>query len=158
MERSIRIWLLIWFFRKTVFSVKGWRADTYTKTSCSRWNSYSKTVFSKNELKKCVARQDPDCTCGNKDVRIEATLLIPRQQFKLNKAVKSCRKTALIWLFDTNERFDSSSIDRIPRRGQIVCLDLDLNQNSNLHRISHHKASWTELEVALSELNAWRIR
>ncbi len=74
-------------------------------------------------------------------VRIEATLLIPRQQAQPNQAVNSCRKTALIRLCDTYKRYGSSPIDRMPRRGQIICLDSDLNQNSNLHRMSQHRAS-----------------
>ncbi len=73
-----------------------------------------------------------DCADGNKDVRIEATLLIPRQQAKPNHAVKSRRETALIRLCNTYKRCGSSPIDRMPRCGQIVCLGSDLNQNSNL--------------------------
>lgn len=61
-----------------------------------------------------VARQDVDCADGNKDVRIEATLLIPRQQAKPNQAVKSRRETALIRLCDTYKRCGSSPIDRMP--------------------------------------------
>ena len=92
-------------------------------------------------IEKPVARQDADCANGNIDVRIEATLLIPRQQAKPNQAVKSRRETALIRLCDTYKRFGSSPIDRMPRRGQIVCLGSNLNQNSNLHRMSQHRAS-----------------
>ena len=88
-----------------------------------------------------VARQNADCTDGNKDVRIEATLLIPRQQAQPNQAVKSHRKTALIRLFDTYKRYGSSPIDCMPRRGQIVCLGWYLNPNSNLHQMSQHQAS-----------------
>ena len=88
-----------------------------------------------------VARQDADCADGNQDVRIEATLLIPCQQAQPNQAVKSRRETALIQLCDTYKRYGSSPIDRMPRRGQIVCLGSDLNQNSNLHRMSQHRAS-----------------
>ncbi len=87
------------------------------------------------------ARQDADCADGNKDIRIEATLLIPRQQAQPNQTVKSCRETALIRLYDTYKRYGSSPIDRILRRGQIVCLGSDLNQNSNLHRMSQQRAS-----------------
>ncbi len=105
-----------------------------------------------------VARQDADCANGNKDVRIEATLLIPRQQAQPNQSVKSRRKKALIRLCDTYKRYGSSPIDRMPRRGQIVCLGSDLNQNSNLHQMSQHRASWTESETALSELNARGVR
>ncbi len=101
-----------------------------------------------------VARQDTDCADGNKNIRGEATLLIPRKQTQANQRVKSPRKTALIRLYDTYKRYSSSPIDRIPRRGQIVCLGSDLNQNSNLHRMSHQQASWTVSETALSELNA----
>ncbi len=90
---------------------------------------------------KLVARRDANCAEGNKDARIEATLLIPHQQAQLNQAVNSRRKTALIRLCNTYKRCSSSSIDRIPRRGQIVCLSSDLNQNSNLHRMSQHRAS-----------------
>ncbi len=64
-----------------------------------------------------VARQDADCADGNKDVRIEATLLIPYQKAKSNQAVKSCCETALIRLCETYKRCGSSPIDRIPRRG-----------------------------------------
>ena len=88
-----------------------------------------------------VTRQDADCADGNKDVRIEATLLIQRQQAQPNQAVKSRGETALIRLFDTYKRYGSSPIDRMPRRGQIVCLGSDLNQNSNLHQMSQHRAS-----------------
>ncbi len=51
-------------------------------------------------------RQDADC------VRIEATLLIPRQQGKPNQAVKSRCETALIRLCDTYKRCGSSPVDR----------------------------------------------
>ncbi len=85
-----------------------------------------------------VARQDADCADGNKDVRIEVTLLIARQQAKLNQAVKSRRETAPIRLCDTYKRCSFSPIDRMPRRGQIACLGSDLNQNSSLHRMSQH--------------------
>ncbi len=88
-----------------------------------------------------VARQYADCVDGNKDIRIEATLLIPRQQAQPNQAVNSRRETALIRLYDTYKRYGSSPIDRMPRRGQIVCLGSDLNQNSNLHRMSQYRAS-----------------
>ncbi len=71
--------------------------------------------------------------------------------------IKSFRKTTLIWLCDTYKRYGSSQIDRIPRRGQIVFLGSDLNQNSNLHWMSQHRASWTESETALSKLNAWGV-
>ncbi len=114
--------------------------------------------FSENHLKWCFARQDADCADGNKDVRIEATLLIQRQQAKSNPAVKSCRKTALIWLCDLYKRCGSSPIDRMPRRGHIACLGSDLNQNSNLHRMSQHRAIWTESGTALSERNARGVR
>ncbi len=100
-----------------------------------------KYVLYKNYLVDSVARQDADCTDGNKDVRIEATLLIPRQQAKPNQAVKSRRKTALIRLCDNCKQYGSSPIEGMPRRGQIVYLDSDLNQNSNLHRMSHHLES-----------------
>ncbi len=78
-----------------------------------------------------VARQDVDCADGNKDVRIEATLLIPRQQAKPNQVVKSRRETALIRLCNTYKRCGSSPIDRMLRRGQIVCLGSDLKQSSS---------------------------
>ncbi len=93
------------------------------------------------EMFDLIARQDADCADGNKDDRIEATLLIPRQQAKPNQTVKSRRETALIRLCDTYKRFGSSPIDRIPRHGQIACLGSDLNQNSSLHRMSQHRAS-----------------
>ncbi len=101
----------------------------------------ARRFFNKNDLKECVARQDADCADGNKDVRIEATLLISRHQAKPNQAVKSRRETALIRLSDTYKRCGSLPIDRMPRRGQIVCLGSDLNQNSNLHRMSQHRVS-----------------
>ena len=82
----------------------------------------ARRFFSENHLKGCVARQDADCADGNKDIRIEATLLIPRQQAQPNQAVKSRRETALIWLCDTYKRYGSSPIDRMPRCGQIVYL------------------------------------
>ena len=109
-----------------------------------------------NYLRKLnfVAQQDADCADGNKDVGIEATLFIPRQRAKPNQAVKSYCKTALIRLCNTYKQFSSSPINRILRRGQIVCLGSDLNQNSNLHRICQQRASGTESETALSELNA----
>ncbi len=88
-----------------------------------------------------VARQDADCADGNKDDRIEATLLIPRQQAKPNQTVKSRSETALIRLCDTYKRCGFSPIDRMPRRGQIACLGSDLNQNSSLHRMSQRRAS-----------------
>ncbi len=50
------------------------------------------------------AQQDADCADGNKDDRIEATLLIPRQQAKPNQTVKSRRETSLIRLCDTYKR------------------------------------------------------
>ncbi len=90
---------------------------------------------------RSVARQDADCADGNKDIGIEATLLIPRQQTQTNQAVKSRCETALIRLCDTYKRYGSSPIDPMPRRGQIVCLGSDLNQNSNLHRMFQHRAS-----------------
>ena len=105
-------------------------------------------------LKKSDAQQDADCADGNKDVRIESILLIPCQQAQLNQAVESPRETALIRLYDTYKRYNSSPIDCIPWCSQIVCLGSDLNQNSNLHWMSQHRASWTESETALSELNA----
>ena len=77
------------------------------------------------------ARQDADCADGNKDVRIEATLLIPPQQAKPNQAVKSRRETALIRLCDTYKRCGSSPIDRMPQRGQIVCLGSEPEQQSS---------------------------
>ncbi len=85
-----------------------------------------------------VTRQDADCADGNKDVKMEATLLIPRQQAQPNQTVKCRCKTALIWLFDTYKRYDSSTINRMPRRGQIIYFGSDLNQNSNLHRMFQH--------------------
>ena len=45
-----------------------------------------------------VARQDVNYADGNKDVRMQAKLLIPRQQAQLNQVVKSRRETALILL------------------------------------------------------------
>ncbi len=89
----------------------------------------------------CVAQQDAGCADGNKDVRIEARLLIPCQQAQPNQAVKARRETALIRLCDTYKRYGSSPIDRMPRRGQIVCLRTDLNQNSNLNQMSQQRAS-----------------
>ncbi len=86
-----------------------------------------KQFFHKNHLKECIAWQDADCADGNKDVRIEATLFIPRQKAKLNLAVQYRRKTALIWLGDIYKRFDSSPTDRIPRRGQIAYFGSSLN-------------------------------
>ncbi len=88
-----------------------------------------------------VARQDADCADGNKDNRIEAMLLIPRQQAKPNQTVKSRRETALIRLCDTYKRCGFSPIDRMPRRDQIACLGSDLIQNSSLHQMSQHRAS-----------------
>ncbi len=85
-----------------------------------------------------IARQDAVCAGGNKDITIEATLLIPRQQAQPNQEVKSRRETALIRLCDNYKQYGSPPIDRIPRHGQIVCLGLDLNQNGNLHRMSQH--------------------
>ncbi len=123
-------------------------------TSSIRDSSNLLTYF--EQALKSVARQDTDCADGNKDIRIEATLLIPRQEAQPNQAFKFCRKTTLIRLCDTYKQYGSSPIDRMSRRGQIVCLGSDLNQNSNLHRMSQHRASWTELEMALSELNARR--
>ena len=106
----------------------------------------------------CVARQNVDCADGNKDIKMEATLLIPRQQVQPNQAVKSRHETAPIRLCDTYKRYGSSPIDRIPRRGQIVCFGSDLNQNRNLHRMFQHQTSWTESETAKSELNAQRVQ
>ncbi len=57
-------------------------------------------ILRENHFKGCVARQDADCDDGNKDNRIAATLLIPPQNAKPNQTVKSCCKTALIWLCD----------------------------------------------------------
>ncbi len=88
-----------------------------------------------------VARQDADCADGNKDVRIEAMLHIPRQQAQPNQAGKSRRKTVLIRLCDTYKQYGSSPIDCMPRRGRIVCLGSDMNQNSNLYRMSQQRAS-----------------
>ena len=87
----------------------------------------ARRFFSENHLKRCVARQDSDCANGNKDVRIEAMLLIPRQQAKPNQAVKSRFETARIWLYDTYKQYGSSPINGMPQHGQIPCLGLDLN-------------------------------
>ncbi len=84
----------------------------------------ARRFFSKNHLKGCVARQDADSADGNKDDRIEATLLIPRQQAKPHQTVKSRRETALIRLCNTYKQCSSSPIDRMPRRGQITCLGM----------------------------------
>ena len=116
-EQETKHWNLVThlvFFRKTVFSVKGYGADTYARKSNPCWNSNSEVVFSENHPKGCVVQQDADRAESNKDVRIEATLFIPRQQTQPNQAVKSCRETALIRLFDTDKRCGSSSFDRIP--------------------------------------------
>ncbi len=51
-----------------------------------------------------VAWQDANCGDCNKDDRIAATLLIPRQHAKPNQTVKSRRQTALIRLCDIYKR------------------------------------------------------
>ena len=88
-----------------------------------------------------VARKNADCADGNKDVKIEATLFIPRQKGKPNQAVKFRCEIALICLYDTYEQCGCLVMDCKPRHGQIICLGLDLNQNSNLHQMSQHRAS-----------------
>ncbi len=92
-------------------------------------------------VEETVAWKNADCADGNKDVRIEATLFIPRQKGKPNQAVKSRRETALICLYNTYKRYGSLLMDRKLRHGQIICLGSDLNQNSNLHQMSQHRAS-----------------
>ncbi len=101
---------------------------------------------------------DANCADSDKDVGIEAKLLISRQKGKLNQAVKSRRETALIRLCDIYKRYGFSPIDRMLWSGQIVCLGSDLNQNSNLHWMSQQQASWNESETAISKLNAQGVQ
>ncbi len=98
---------------------------------------FSAKITSRSVLRSKIS----DCADGNKDVRIEKKLLLSRQQAKPNQAVKFSRKTDLIRLCRTYKRYGSSPINRMPRHGQIAYLGLNVNQNSNLHSTSQHRAS-----------------